>query len=222
MNPHPYRLALSCLDTPPAPCEPPKKRQFPIEALMLACAFVAAVCGIATLHAVGHGGRVEIAPAALTHLTKPKPKPRPTKHVEPRPTSLAQLPLLRGGAHDSKTLFTAAKQLEDAGLDVTVMDVRLPSKQWPQESFFPASTPAVRGLNGHIDGVELRGIPSDSPMRLVGITEGDQLLGVNGYSFADDTMEGAGLLYARNLGWTIVEIARGNHHVVLSIHWQVP
>lgn len=225
MDPHPYRLALSCLDTPRAPCEPPKKRQFPMEALILACAFVAAGSGLATLHAVGHGGHVEIAPAALTHLTKPKPRPR---RVEGHPRSehvlesVAQLPLVRGGTHDSKTLFAAAKQLEAAGLDVTVMDVQLPTAHWPSESFFPKSMPAVRGLNGHVDGVELRGIPLDSPMRLVGIMEGDQLLGVNGYTFADDTIDGAGLMHARNLGWTIVEIARGNHHVVLSIHWQVP
>ena len=222
MSPHPYRLALSCLDTPPA-CEPPKKKNFPIEALILACAFVAAGSGLATLHAVGHGGHVEIGPAALAHSKKPKPHAtttsQPRAHVD-RPTSSAQLPLLRGGAHDAKTLLATAQQLEAAGLDVTVVDVHLPSSRWPIESIMPASTPAVHGLGGHIDGVELRGIPASSPLRLAGITEGDQLLGINGYSFADDTIErGTLLMNAHNLGWTIVEIARGNHHVVFSIRW---
>ena len=222
MDPHPYRLAMSCLDSPP-PLEPPKKRQFPIEALILACAFVAAGSGLATLHAVGHGGHVEIGPAALAH-SKKKPKPvekTPAPRVE-RPTSLAQMPLLRGGAHDSKTLLATAKQLEALGLDVTVTEVQLAKMPASPADFWPASTISVRGSGGHIDGVELHGIPRESPIRVVGIADGDQLLGVNGYSFADDTIEGAGLMHARNLGWTIVEIARGNHHVVLSIHWQVP
>lgn len=224
MSPHPYRFALSCLDTPPAPCEPPKKRTLPIEALILACAFVAAGSGIATLHAVGHGGHVEIGPAAIAHLKKSAHKPvekKPRPHVE-RPTSVAQTPLLRGGAHDAKTLFATAKQLEALGLDVTVADVQLAKLPSDPSSFWPASTVSVRGQGGHIDGVELHGIPTDSPIRLAGLADGDQLLGVNGYSFADDTIEqGTALMHARNLGWTIVEVARGNHHVVLSIHWPV-
>lgn len=226
MDPHPYRLAMSCLDSA-TPLEPPRKRQFPIEALILACAFVAAGSGIATLHAVGHGGHVEIGPAALAHLKKKpqpalkKPTPPPPPRIE-RPASLAQMPLLRGGAHDSKTLLATAKQLEALGLDVTVAEVQLAKLPSSPSDFWPASTVSVRGREGHIDGVDLHGIPPGSPIRVAGIADGDQLLGVNGYSFADDTIEkGMQLMNARNLGWTIVEIARGNHHVVLSIHWQV-
>jgi hypothetical protein len=193
---------------------------------MLACAFVAAGTGIATLHAVGHGGHIEIGPAALAHLKKTKPKPVPVVHKSreptPRATSVAQLPLLRGGAHDSATLFKTANELEALGLDVTVVEVHLRDAHFSPDTFFPKSTPAVRGRDGHIDGVELLGIPRESPLRLVGITEGDQLLGINGYSFADDSIErGTELMHARNLGWTIVEIARGNHHVVFSIRWPV-
>ena len=223
-DPHPYRLAMSCLDTPRAPCEPPTKRHFPIEALMLACAFVAAGTGLATLHAVGHGGHVEIGPAALSHLKKPKPKAieqKPRAHVE-RAESLAQAPLLRGGTHDGKTLLATAKQLEAIGLDVTVAEVQLPKMQWSDANVWPARVVSVHGPGGHVDGVELHGIPRDSPLRAAGIAEGDQLLAINGYSFADDTIEqGTSLMNARNLGWTVVEIARGNHHVVLSIRWPV-
>jgi membrane-associated protease RseP (regulator of RpoE activity) len=223
MDPHPYRLALSCLDTPPAP-EPPRKRQFPIEALVLLCAFVAAGTGIATLHAVGHGGHVEIGPAALAHVKKTKPI---EKHPRPRveraaSSAIAQAPLLRGGAHDGKTLLATAKQLEALGLDVTVADVELAKMEWSAKSMWPARFVSVHGPGGHVDGVELQGIPLDSPLRAAGLAEGDQLLAINGYSFADDTIEqGTSLMQARNLGWTVVEIARGDHHVVLSIRWQV-
>ena len=216
MDPHPYRLAMSCLDTPPPPpLDPPRKRQFPIEVLVLACAFVAAGSGVATLHAVGHGGHVEIGPAALARL-----KYKPHEHVD-RPTSVAQVPLLRGGAHDSATLLATAKQLQTLGLDVTVVEVQLAKLPSSALSLWPESTVAVRGSGGHVDGVELRGIPRDSPMRVAGFAEGDQLLGVNGFSFVDDTIAEAGLMRASNLGWTIVEIARANHHVVFSIRWPV-
>ncbi len=224
MDPHPYRLALSCLDTPPAPCEPPRKRQFPIEALVLLCAFVAAGTGIATLHAVGHGGHVEIGPAALAHVKKTKPKPvekTSRSHVE-RPASVAQAPLLRGGTHDGKTLLATAKQLEALGLDLTVAEVELAKMEWSDAKIWPARFVSVHGPGGHVDGVELQGIPRDSPLRAAGLADGDQLLAVNGYTFADDTIEqGTSLMHARNLGWTVVEIARGDHHVVLSIRWQV-
>jgi len=225
MDPHPYRLAMSCLDTPRTPCdEPPRRRHFPIEALMLACAAVAAGTGVATLHAVGHGGHVEIGPAALAHLKKSKPveKKPPRPHVE-RPTSVAQTPLLRGGAHDGKTLLATAKQLEAVGFDVTVAEVTLAKMQWSGANVWPARVVSVHGPSGHVDGVELHDIPHDSPLRAAGIADGDQLLGINGYSFADGSIDqGADLMNARNLGPTVVEIARGNHHVVLSIRWPLP
>jgi hypothetical protein len=223
MDPHPYRLAMSCLDTPPSPLDPPRRRHIPIEALMLACAAIAAGTGLATLHAVGHGGHVEIGPAALAHLKK-KPKPvetKPRPHVE-RPTSVAQMPLLLEGSHEPKTLLATAKQLQTLGLDVTVVEVQLPKRLSPA-GFFPASTLSVRDRYGNIDGVELHGVPPDSPIRAAGLADGDQLLGINGYTFVDDTIGQATLLMnGKSLGWTIVEIARGNHHVVLSIRWQVP
>jgi hypothetical protein len=227
MDPHPYRLAMSCLDTPAASLDPPRARHFPIEALVCACALVAAGTGVATLHAVGHGGHIEIGPAALAHVKKkPKPienKPATRRAAVERPASVAQMPLLRGDVHDSKTLLATAKQLESLGVDLTVVEVQLPKMASADGYIWPESTVAVRGAAGHIDGLEVRDIPRNSPLRMAGLADGDQLLGLNGFTFVDDTIErGVGLQHARNGGWMVAEIARGNHHVVLSIRWQVP
>jgi hypothetical protein len=105
---------------------------------------------------------------------------------------------------------------------VTVAEVELAKMNLSGANLWPARVVSVHGPGGHVDGVELQGIPRDSPLRAAGLAEGDQLLAINGYSFADDTIEqGTSLMQARNLGWTVVEIARGDHHVVLSIRWQV-
>jgi hypothetical protein len=224
MTPHPYRFALSCLDTPP-PCEPPLKRRLPIEALILACAFVAAGSGIATLRAVGHGGHVEIGPAALAHVKaahKPKPERKATS-VE-TPTAVAQAPLLRGGTHDPKALVAIAIKLQSLGLDVTTCDVQIAKPIATADAYvdmFPARVINVVGPGNHLDGLELRDFPSGSPLREAGLAEGDQLLGVNGFDLADDTMRHVDVLPTRSRGWAVVEVARANHHVVLSIHWPV-
>ena len=105
-------------------------------------------------------------------------------------------------------------------LDITIAEVQLASTPPLDPSSWPGLVP-VHGPDGHLDAVELRGFARDSPLRAAGLAEGDQLLAIDGYSLADNTINGAGLLPARHLGWTVVEIARAHHHVVLSIHWQV-
>jgi hypothetical protein len=225
MDPHPYRLAMSCLDGPP-PLDPPRKRQFPIEALILACAFVAAGSGIATLHAIGHGGHVEIGPAALAHAKKPKarPAPPPTRSVTPREEQrpVAQAALLRGGTHDPKTLLALAKQLQSLGLDVTVAEVQIAKslESLTNESVWPRLLP-VRGAGGAVDAMEVRGMPASSPLRAAGFADGDQVVAIDGYDI-ERGVAGVDALHTKQRGWTVVEVTRANHHVVLSIRWQVP
>jgi hypothetical protein len=223
MSPHPYRLAMSCLDTPPAPCEPPKKRrQLPMEVLVLACAFVAAVAGIATLHAVGRGGHVEIAPAAVAHARRaPVQKQRtpPRARIE-RDAPILQAPFLRGGTHDPKTLLGVAKQLQSVGLDLTVSEIEIakpiaPSVKWP--TFIP-----VRGSGDRRYGLELTGMAPTSPFAALGLANGDEILAVDGYDLAESGgIHIIDLLQPYQRHWVIVEIARGVHHVVLSIQWPV-
>src|SRR5256885_1301889 len=174
MSPHPYRLAMSCLDTPPPPYEPPKRRWVPIEALVLACAVVAAGTGIATFHAVHQpAGHVEVGPAAFARLRVPKRTL--TKRVEPPAAPVAQAPLLRGGTHDPKTLLTTAKQLQAYGLDLTITEVQMakPFASWPDTylDFWPARFVSVYGPGHHLDGLELHAIPAESPLREAGLAD---------------------------------------------------
>ncbi len=236
---NPYRLALplhtsSCLDPPRATClEPPKKRR--IEWLLGAGIGVALVTGMYASHAIGHGGHVEIAPAALAHarahITKREPRrktvpaatraPDTTPHAVTAPTHAWLV-----GSHDAKSLTSRARQLASMGLDVTVVDVPLSNAlaQWPdfRENSFPMDSVPVRDTaSGHVDAIEIRGLPESSPLRVAGIANGDQLLGIDGYRLEDDSLRFVDVLGIRARGSMIVELARGGHHVVLSIHWKV-
>jgi membrane-associated protease RseP (regulator of RpoE activity) len=240
---NPYRLALSpaasssCLDPPRArSCAeeraPPKRR---IE-MLLAAAFGAALAtGSYALHAVGHGGHVEIAPAALalahahTHAqTKPK-KVASAQKREPHRAERTESALFPqrawvAGSHDPKTLFARAKQLESIGLDVTVVDVPLatPLGMWTDvaANVFPMHSLPVHDAAGHVDALEIHGLPLSSPLRVAGIAEGDELLAIDGYRFDNDTIRDIDVVAARARGAVTVELVRAGHHVVLSIHWK--
>jgi hypothetical protein len=203
-----------------------------MEALIFACALIAAGTGIATFHAVGHGGHIEIGPAAVAHAhahaqkTRVEPKRSRTPPAPPPSTSalVGQRPLLRG-AHDPKALLATAKDLQWMRLDVSIGAVEMAKPFLTRDAyadFWPGRVLPVYGPGDHIDGLELRGIPADSPLREAGFADGDQLLGIDGYDFYDDTFKNVDVVQARKRGWAVVEIARANHHVVLSIHWPVP
>ena len=234
---NPYRLALplhtsSCLDPPRAACpEPAKKNR--IEWLLGAGLGVALVTGIYVSHAIGHGGHVEIGPAAIAHARAHSPPPKKeTRHaksplprqVEPRFTTPTRAWLT--GSHDAKALTARARQLATMGLDVTVVDVPLSSAltQWPdfRENYFPMDSVPIRdAISGHVDAIEIRGLPESSPLRVAGIANGDQLLGIDGYRLDDDSFRFVDVLGIRARGAMVVELARGGHRVVLSIHWKV-
>jgi len=225
MSPHPYRLAMSCLDTPPATLDPPRRRHLPIEALMLACGIVAAVTGLLTLHAVGHGGHVEIAPAAIAHARRaPIQRRQPTQPrariEEPKP--VAQTPLLRGGTHDPKTLLAVARQLQSVGLDLTVLEVEIahPPTPFGDQHMWPMLVP-LRGQNNRLESLELHGLSPASQFAAAGLANGDRILTIDGYDI-DDAIDAIDFGRPQKLGRLIVEIARGVHHVVLSIRWPVP
>lgn len=204
-----------------------------MEALVLGCAFVAACTGIATYHAVGHGGHIEIGPAALAHAhPRPPARKRRTEtqrtRTPPSPTSalVAQAPFLRGGTHDPKALLATAKDLQKLHVDVSISEVAMAASftsSYPDTylDFWPARIEPVYGPGHHLDGLELLTIPPESPLREAGLAAGDQLLGIDGYDFTDDTYRSVDVLEARKRGWAVLEIARANHHVVLSIHWPV-
>ncbi len=232
---HPYRLALSsatsptCLDPPLRACDPPPTKKRPrIEILLAGCAVIAGTVGVVTLHAVGHGGHVEIAPAALAHArshVRPKREatPAPTHTRTERPPAVAKMPFL-SGAHEPKELLSHARELQSLGLDVSIVDVQMakPFTEWPdtQLDFWPTSSVPVYGPARHLDALELHGVPLGSTLRVAGIAEGDQLLGIDGYTLAGDTLQTKlDPNVIRKRGSMVVEIARGDHHVVLSIHW---
>lgn len=184
---------------------------------------VAAVGGFA-VHAVGYGGRVEIAPHALTLVRPSKPK-APAKAPAKKPMAtvselVATTPWL-AKAHDPPPLLSRAREMEKLGLDVTVIEVPLASTfthvglaaLWPTESL------PVYGRDHHVDAFELRKLPPDSVLRVAGMAEGDELLGVDGYDFVDDSFRNIDTLAIQKRGWVIVELARAQHHVVLSIRW---
>jgi hypothetical protein len=140
-------------------------------------------------------------------------------------TAIAQTPFLRGGTHDPKALLTTAKDLQWLRLDLSLDEVWMakPFASWLDRyvDFWPSHVLPVYGPGHHLDGLELREIPAESPLRTAGFVEGDQLLGIDGYTFASDTFKNVDVLEARKRGWAVVEVARANHHVVLSIHWPV-
>ena len=194
--------------------------------LVFACAFLTGAVGAITFRAVGHGGHVEIAPAAIAHaraahrVTKREARPTP-----PPPAPLASAPAaFLSGVHEPKALLARARELQSLGLDVSVVDVQMgkPFTEWPDRmiDFWPTASVPLYGRDHRLDGLEIHGIPRHSALRVAGLVDGDQLLGIDGSTLAEDKME-IDPNVIRHRGWMVVEIARGDHHVVLSIHWPV-
>ena len=120
--------------------------------------------------------------------------------------------------------LSRARELQSLGLDVSIVDVQMakPFTEWPdtQLDSWPMSPLPVYGPARHLDALELHGVPLGSTLRVAGIAEGDQLLGIDGYTLAGDTLQTKlDPNVIRKRGSMVVEIARGDHHVVLSIHW---
>jgi len=193
--------------------------------LVFACAFLTGAVGAATYRAVGHGGHVEIAPAAIAHARghRPKREVRPAP-PPPAPAASAPAPFLYG-VHEPKTLLARARELQSLGLDVSVVDVQMGKTftEWPDRmsDFWPTASVPLYGRDHHLDGLEIHGIPQRSPLRVAGLVDGDQLLAIDGYPLASDDKMEIDPNVIRHRGSMIVEIARGDHHVVLSIHWPV-
>jgi hypothetical protein len=232
---HPYRFALAsrnaptCLDPPIRACrapEPPRRVEM---ALALALGVVAAT-GLYAERAIGHGGHVEIAPGAVA-LARPHAPAHAHAHARARtpppartaPAPPAQHALLKG-LHAPKELVARARKLEALGADVAVMEVSIPSlfASWPgDDQLWPSSYQPVYGLGRRLEGLAVHGVPAESPLRVAGIADGDVVLGIDGYDFGDLSLREIDAAAVRARGWLVVEIARAEHHVVLSIRWPV-
>jgi hypothetical protein len=233
----PYRLAIAsttsptCRDPPLRPCAgaAPRRRLEGFAGLGVALALGAVTAAFAVrAEAAMTRGHVEIDPHALVVARRHAVAPRaravrtarvPVAKVEP----LAPRALLVG-VHDPGKLVARAKTLASMGLDVSVAEVRLAHdfSAWTDLGFLPRTSQPIYDARGAIGAFELHGIPRDSPVRVAGFTEGDRLLGIDGYDFGDDSIRNLDVLRARTRGWLVAELARGDHHVVLSVRWAPP
>jgi hypothetical protein len=190
-------------------------------ALVAVFGIVAAVGGF-TLRAVGHGGHVEIAPHALALMHKAsRPPPKP----ESRPAPVSNLVAMRpwvGGGHDPARLVARAREMQGLGLDMTVIEVPFGKRVAHSDlsTLWPESLP-IYGRDHHVDALELRHVPAESLLRVAGVSEGDELLGIDGYRFDDDSFDGLDTRAIQKRGSVVIELGRGGHHVVLSIRWDV-
>ncbi len=241
---NPYRLALTttrastCFDPPPSPCaddarvSAPRRMHF-----LVAASFGASLAvGAFALHAVGHGGHIEIAPTAISHAAhakKKKDKPHvalPAKNATASPPAQARRELTTPeqawlvGVHDQKTLVMHARELAALGLDVSVVEVQLSNDlaTWSSThvNAFPVDLVPLRSATSNVDALSIHNMPENSPLRIAGIENGDELLGINGFRFDSDTLRYDDVLGIRSQGWLVAEIARSRHHIVLSIHWK--
>jgi hypothetical protein len=233
--PQPYRqLACApvhphtCLD-PPRTCQPSASAS-PQMRLLLDMAIVVigvlSVGGIAAAAVTSTRGHVEIAPNALTKITKKPPMRTPRATPPPPPTAtasqLAWVPAWIGGSHDPKKLLERARALEALGLDMTVIEVSLadPALAVRLDEMWPQTTLPVYDASRHsVEAFELRALPLRSPLRAAGFADGDQVLGIDGYRFDEGTIADIDVLAIQKREHAVVEVVRGTHHVALSLRW---
>jgi hypothetical protein len=222
----PYRLALTpvhsrtCLDPPRHhACDAPPNRRLRLDVFAGAMLALASVTGIAAASVTARRGHVEIAPTALTHAVK-KPTPKRPSQPAHRDVPISRPRPVRawlGGAHDPADVLARARQAAEIGLDVTVVEVWLGGAA-KSADLWPVNTLPVRD-HEHVTGLEIQALPSDSPLGKTGVVKGDQLLGVDGYRLDDGSFADIDTLAIEKRGWVVAEIARGEHHIALSIHW---
>jgi hypothetical protein len=231
----PYRLLArasdkpqSCLDPPRADCEAPSGRlhgRLKIAALGALVLFTVSGLAVASVHR----GRIEISPSAVTHAQKKTPskkplerKPTPTKE-DPTASRLSPIQPWLGGIHDTKKVLERARALESVGMDMTVIDIPLadPVADSAGYELWPAKSLPIYDSAGskRVGAIEVRALPRDSALRVAGFQDGDELLGVDGYRFDDGSIYDLDVLALRARGALVAEIARGQHHLALSIHW---
>ncbi len=219
----------TCLDPPRETAEAKRRGPFfeLVVSTLIACAFVGGVgFGSLSLNELGRSGHIEIAPNALAR--HPKRPANAAKKAEPAAQGGLPLPAstlkpvrpFLGGVHDPKKLLAWARELETIGLDVTVSEVPLSKvlSDTPHQEVWPTQSRPIHGYGG-VEAFELRGIPASSPLRVLGIADGDQLLGIDGYRFDNDSFYSIDMLAIQKRGFAVVELARGEHHVVLGIRW---
>ena len=231
----PYRVALaskaspSCLDPPIRACEPPPTARVRVgAAVVVAIAMASALGGVCAARAAAHRGNIEIGPAALRHArvhsTRRAPRTTIASRTRPPTATVLERPLVVG-VHSPKELAARAKQLASLGLDVGVGEVTLPgdvSAEVFAPSFWPATWVTHGDATRAVDSLELRGLPTSSPLRVANLQDGDQILAVDGCAVGDACFHELDARRVLGRGWVVVEIARGGgHHVLLTIRWRV-
>jgi hypothetical protein len=226
----PYRLSPmpltphTCLDPPRVPCAArPARERLSVGVVLIAVFGIVAAVGGFMLRTVGYGGHVEISPHALALLHKTKHDAPPKKKAESRAPTASNLVPIRpwlGGGHDPARLLARAREMQGLGLDMTVIEVPFGKRLAHSDlsTLWPESLP-IYGHDHHVDALELRKVPTESLLRVAGVADGDELLGIDGYRFDDDTFNSMDTLPIQKRGWVVVELGRARHHVVLSLRW---
>ena len=233
----PYRLAIasssapSCLDPPIRACEPQPRRTWRLEALAAAALTLAGVSGVWIGRQIGHRGHVEIAPPALALARRAQPakrRERPTRQARPAraaPPKTADRAFVVG-AHDPKALVAQAKKLAAIGVDLTISEVTV-SRAFPRgdktellDDLAPITWLPLHDDTHGVLALEATRVPATSPLSAAGLVDGDCVVSIDGWDFTRDPTIDPVAKDDVLRAWSVIELVRGGHHVVLSIHWK--
>lgn len=231
-------LVTGCEPTFPRAVPNPSPRPALFFAVILAALFAGSVP--ATLAMVlEHRGRVEIEPMVLENAvakarkSNVAPVPAPASppapvYVLPNGASRAQPAfsiLADGQTHDNMTLVYRARSLADAGAPITISFVDVNTRTRDQlrrgEGMPMRVVPVNDGAAGSclVSGLRLGGIPEVSPLRDLGIQEGDVLVSINGYRPSDDIESVYDQSFRSKSGHATLELVRGPSRVVIDLWW---
>lgn len=224
-------------------CEPrfpravpsPERRPALLFAVILAAMFAGSVPATLAMM-LDRRGRVEIEPMvledAVAKLRRAKasqasaPPPAPVV-VLPTPSSRAQPAfsiLADGQTHDNMALVSRARALADAGSPITISFVDVSTKARDQlrrgEGMPMRVVPLSDPGGGHgVSGLLLGGIPDVSPLRDLGLQEGDVLVSINGYRPSDDIESVYDTSFRSKSGHATLELVRGPSRIVIDLWW---
>ena len=234
--------ALAAIHARTAPSSTPRAPQSPSARAFAGIAFGSALLGIvsatsaalASVHFIRDVQLRTLAPAPHPHrnarrpvLVAPSPQPalaQPPVHedfVSDGPPSI----LAEAGptTHDPAYLVARARRLADAGADVTVVSLRIPSNTLDhavQSMLSGMSHTRVVPLyrSGHAAGLRIES--ADGPLfALAGIRDGDVLTALNGYALPTTDESNSHFGHVMDEHLFVAELVRDSHRVVLAVSW---
>lgn len=243
----PYRIPLQptsplhcegrvpCASSFPRAVPNPERRPAFLFAVILAALFAGSVPATLALM-IDRRGRVEIEPMVLEDAVAKVRKAKSASAASPPPAPVYVLPtaaaraqpafsiLADGQTHDNMTLVQRARALADAGAPITIafVDVNTRTRdQLRRGEGMPMRVVPVSDGGGSclVSGLRLGGIPDASPLRDLGIQEGDVLVSINGYRPSDDIETVYDRSFRSKSGHATLELVRGPSRVVIDLWW---